>query len=121
MRRPERQGILDLAGRTGTPADRQSDQVATEPGHVLDQKPQHPLAVARRHPRVVPDARQVGDQRRTRFFISGVTGGAVTTTGVEPVQAAGHTRGRQGRLVSGRQLRLAAGTVRCPLSMRFWG
>ena len=64
IRGPERQWTLDLAGRATPPANGHPDHVVAQQGNVLDKQPQHPLAVARRRARVMPDARQVGDQRR---------------------------------------------------------
>ena len=68
VRRPEGQRTFDLARRAATPADGDPDHVVAEQGDVLDEQPQHPLAVASRRARVIPDARQVGDQRHHPFL-----------------------------------------------------
>ena len=64
IRRRQRQWALDLVGGAAPPANGHSDHVVAQQGDILDQQPQHPLAVARRGARVMPDARQVGDQCR---------------------------------------------------------
>ena len=48
--------------RPTLPANVQLDRAAAEQRDVLDQEPQHPLALARRGPRIVPHAREIGDQ-----------------------------------------------------------
>ena len=44
------------------------DYVVADQGDILDEQPQHPLAVSRRRARIIPDTRQVGDQRGHPFL-----------------------------------------------------
>ena len=74
VRRCDGQRTLDLTRRTATPADGDPDHVVAEQGDILDEQPQHSLAVARRRARVIPDARQVGDQRHHLFLHLGRDG-----------------------------------------------
>ena len=46
VRRRERQWTLDLTRRAAVPADGDLDYVVAEQGDILDEQPQHPLAVA---------------------------------------------------------------------------
>ena len=68
VRRRERQWTLDLTRRAAAPADGDLDYVVADQGDILDEQPQHPLAVARRCARIIPDTRQVGDQRGHPFL-----------------------------------------------------
>ena len=68
VRRRERQWTLDLTRRAAAPADGDLDYVVADQGDILDEQPQHPLAVSRRRARIIPDTWQVGDQRGHPFL-----------------------------------------------------